>query len=311
VGIAHFDTAGSHEFESGHLRGRWTFLGVAAGALGTALRRVELPPGGWSTPVHEHGSAEEIFYVLGGHGLAWQDGRATEIVAGDCIAHLPRRGAHTMHALESLDVVVFGPRVRTESPRFPRLGLSLLGSGAVDTVAAILDGTPLHFLREGELGPPELPTERGPRPANIINLAEVKPESRSRSPAARIRRDLGGAAGSSACRLYHIEVAPGMESAPAHCHSVEEEIVVVLAGEGTVELGDEKTAVVAGHVIARPPGTGVAHAFRAGEPGLTYLEFGTRELSDLCYYPHSRRIAFPGIRVIATLEHIEHWNGEE
>jgi len=113
---------------------------VAAGAVGIALRRVELPAGGWSTPVHEHGSAEEIFYVLSGRGLAWQDGRTTEISAGDCIAHLPRRGAHTMYALDPLDVVVFGPRVRTETPRFPRLGLSLLGSGAVDTVAAVVAG---------------------------------------------------------------------------------------------------------------------------------------------------------------------------
>jgi hypothetical protein len=33
----------------------------------------------------------------------------------------------------------------------------------------------------------------------------------------------------------------------------------------------------AGSVVARPPGTGVAHAFRAGEPGMTLLMYGTRD----------------------------------
>ena len=60
------DEAPSRAFEIGHIRGRWTRLGEAAGCVGVGVRRIELPEGGWSTPAHEHGREEEIFYVLGG-----------------------------------------------------------------------------------------------------------------------------------------------------------------------------------------------------------------------------------------------------
>ncbi len=55
VSVAHFDEAAAYEFALGHLRGRWSSLGEAAGSVGVGARRIELPTGGWSTPAHEHG----------------------------------------------------------------------------------------------------------------------------------------------------------------------------------------------------------------------------------------------------------------
>src|SRR5437764_10259923 len=98
MGIAHFDSARTREFELGHLRGRWTFLGEAAGSVSVGVRRIQVPAGGWSTPAHEHGLEEEIFYVLGGRGLSWQKGRTAEIRSGDCIVYRPGAGAHTLHS---------------------------------------------------------------------------------------------------------------------------------------------------------------------------------------------------------------------
>ncbi|TMM07145.1 MAG: cupin domain-containing protein, partial [Actinobacteria bacterium] len=105
VTVTHFDEAPAFEFDLGHLRGRWTNLGGAAGSAGVGVRRIQLPAGGWSTPAHEHGREEEIFYVLAGRGVSWQGGRTVEIAAGDCVVYLPNRGAHTMHAIEPLDVL--------------------------------------------------------------------------------------------------------------------------------------------------------------------------------------------------------------
>ena len=69
-------------------------------------------------------------------------------------------------------------------------------------------------------------------------------------------RDLGRAAGSVSTGLQHVEVAPGREATPLHCHSASEEIFVVLDGHGELVLdGEPPTAVRAGHVIARPPAT--------------------------------------------------------
>jgi uncharacterized cupin superfamily protein len=311
VGLTHFDEAPRRERAIGHLRATWTFLGEAAGSIGVGARRLELPRGGWSTPAHEHGREEEIFYVLGGRGLSWHAGQTAEIGAGDCVVYLAGGGAHTLHALDGLDVLAFGPREHDENVGFPRLGMSLIGSRAVDTVAGTVDGAPIQFVRESELGPPELPAEPGPRPSTIVNVDAVAPEPMQRPRVVRVRRNLGRACGSVSTGLQHVEVAPGTESSAQHCHSIEEEIFVVLDGDGALVLGEEEMPVRPGSVVARPAGTGVAHMFRAGDGGLTYIAYGTRSPGDMCYYPRSNKIAFRGLGVIARLEKLDYWDGED
>jgi uncharacterized cupin superfamily protein len=66
-----------------------------------------------------------------------------------------------------------------------------------------------------------------------------------------------------------------------------------------------------GHVVARPPATGIAHVLRAGEHGLSYLAYGTREPGDLCFYPRSSKIAFRGLGVIGRIESLDYWDGED
>ena len=288
-------------------------VGVAAGCENVGVRRIELPDGGWSTPAHEHGREEEIFYVLSGRGLSWQGGEAAEIRAGDCIVYLPKGGAHTLHALEPLDVLAFGERFDDESVGFPRLGMSYVGSRLVGSLPGAIDGLATQFVLESQLGPPPLPPGKrpAPRPPTIVNLADVEAVTVERPRVARTRRNLGQAAGSVTTGIQHVEVFPGKYSAPAHCHSLEEEIFVVLGGEGVLILGDEETPVRPGHVISRPPGTGVAHVFRAGDAGLEYLAYGMRRPGDVCYYPRSNKLAFRGIGLVARLERLDYWDGED
>jgi uncharacterized cupin superfamily protein len=312
VGITHFDEARSREFAIGHIQGRWTDAGSSAGSVSVGVRRIEVPAGGWSTPAHEHGREEEIFYILRGRGISWQDGQTAEVGAGDCIVYLAGGGAHTLHAVDPLDVLAFGPRFYDESVGFPRLGLSLVGSRAVESMPYAAGGAPIQFVREGELGPPDLPESPGPRPSTIVNVEDVQPERTERSLVVRTRRNLGVAAGSITTGIKHIQVDPGKESAPLHCHSLEEEIFVMLGGEGVLVLDDsEETPLRPGHVVARPAGTGISHLFRAGEPGLTFLAYGTREPGDLCFYPRSNKIAFRGVNLIARLERLDYWDGED
>jgi uncharacterized cupin superfamily protein len=311
MGVAHWDEVRRRERRIGHLNATWSFLGEAAGSFGVGVRRLELPAGGWSTPAHQHGREEEIFFVLSGGGLSWQDGKTFEIAAGDCIVYRAAEAAHTLHALEPLDVLAFGPRLDDESVGFPRLGLSLVGGRAVESVDGVAEGLPIQFVREAAAGPPQLPAEPSPRPPTIVNLADVQADTIERPRVARTRRNLGRAAGSVTTGLQHVEAAPGKLSAPQHCHSAEEEIFVVLDGEGELLLGAEEIPVGPGHVVARPPGTGVAHAFRAGEGGLTYLAYGTREPNDICWYPHSRKISWGGVGVIARVEPLDYWDGED
>jgi uncharacterized cupin superfamily protein len=315
MGIAHFDEAPVRELELGHLRPRWTMIGQAAGCVKVGVRRLQLPAGGWSTPAHMHGRDEEIFYVLSGRGVSWQAGEAAAVRGGDCIVYRPKHGAHTLHAIEPLDALVFGERHDDESIGFPRLGLSLVGTRAVESLPYMVDGAPIQFVRESELGPPPLPdplpSADAPRPATIANVEDVEAVTVERPRVVRTRRDLGRAAGSVGTGLQHVEVAPGKYSTAQHCHSVEEEIFVILGGDGVVVLDEEETAVRPGHVIARPPGTGVAHVFRAGADGLTYLAYGTRELADICFYPRSNKIAIRGLGLVARLERLGYWDGED
>ena len=87
---------------------------------------------------------------------------------------------------------------------------------------------------------------------------------------------------------------------------------MVLDGGGTLELwgrgaqSPEEHELRPGDVISRPAGTGVAHALRPGADGLTYLAYGTRELSDMCFYPQSGRVSLRGLGIALRSPEIEH-----
>jgi uncharacterized cupin superfamily protein len=106
---------------------------------------------------------------------------------------------------------------------------------------------------------------------------------------------------------------------PPHAHSAEEEIFVVLEGTGTLVLypsprrgGEiEEHPIRAGSSIARPAASQRAHAFRAGEDGMTLLAYGTRDPNDIVYYPRSGKISFRGVGVIGRLEPVDYWDGED
>jgi uncharacterized cupin superfamily protein len=85
----------------------------------------------------------------------------------------------------------------------------------------------------------------------------------------------------------------------------------VLDGEGTLRLDDEATPVRAGHVNSRPAGTGVSQVFSAGEGGLTFLAYGTRERGDVCYYPRSRKVLLSGVGVYVSAADLDYWDGED
>jgi uncharacterized cupin superfamily protein len=293
--------------DSGHIAGRWHALGDAAGSSGVGLMRMIVPEGKWTTPAHRHGLEEEIFFVLGGSAISWQDGHCYEVEAGDCLVHLAGREAHTLRAgAGGLDLLAFGTRRPEDSAHLPRAGVAWLSGYATWTEV----GGPHPFEREAAAGPPEV-TPPQPRPVTIVASAAVPGEVREGATVSRTRTDLGRAAGSLHTGLKRYDVPPGQLGAPPHCHSAEEELFVVLDGVGTLLLGDEEHAVSRGHVVARPAGTGVAHAFRAGAPGLSFLAYGTREPNDICFYPRSGKVFVRGIGLVARLERLDYWDGED
>src|ERR1700730_3224558 len=226
VKIANLHEGPSGEYAIGHIKGVWRDLGRAVGTRTVGRRRMEIAGGHFSTPAHEHGADEEIFFVLGGEGLLWQDGKTYAVGNGDCIVHRPKRGPHTLRGgTGGLDVLVFGQRVDPSLTALPRAGIAWSFPRWVE----LSDGDS-PFAREAAAGPPQCPPPEAERPANVVNRRDVEPVFDGRA------RRLGKAAGASLTGLNHVVLPAGGEGAPAHCHSLEEELFVGLDGSGVLEL---------------------------------------------------------------------------
>ncbi|HET6684208.1 MAG TPA: cupin domain-containing protein [Gaiella sp.] len=314
--IAHWDDVQVVRREEGHIRGDWQSL-TGDESVTVGVKRIRVLRDAWSTPLHLEGSEEEIFFVLAGTGVSVQrvggEEQAFPVRPGDCLVHLALVHAHTLQAgPDGLDVLAFGQRHYARNTLLPRAGVSWLGP------TWVLQGEPSDhpWKREVAVGPPVI-GELDERPPHVVNVDEVEPGTRVGATVERIVRDLGRAAGSFATGLRLYEVPPGKLHNPPHCHSAEEEIFVVLEGLGTLELWSrgagrpEEHSVRAGSVVARPAGTGVAHAFRAGDEGLSFLAYGTRDPRDVTYYPRSGKVSLRGVGVIGRLDVLDYWDGED
>jgi uncharacterized cupin superfamily protein len=312
MGLAHWDDVEQYRRAKGEMDATWQRLGAAAGTKGVGVNRVRVAPGKLPTPPHSHGASEEIYYVLAGSGLAWQDEKVHEVRARDCVIHRAHELEHTFVAgPDGLEYLVYGTTHPTEYGWLPRSGAVRLGwpwlEGRIDD----------PWEREAEVSPLECgaPAER---PPNIVNVDEVELErwgGSSTAPlATRERSDQAG---------FHWErLDPGARGSVPHCHSEEEEVFVILEGEGTLHLWpsqsfaagtgaeQEEFSIRPGHVVARPPGTRVSHWFRAGANGMTMLIYGTRRPNDMCWYPRSNKIAWRGLGVIGRIEVLDYFDGE-
>jgi uncharacterized cupin superfamily protein len=308
-GIAHWDDVERYHRAKGEMDATWQPLGRAAGALGIGVNRVFVEPGSLPTPPHSHGASEELYFVLGGAGLAWQDDAVHEVQQGDCIVHRANEMEHTFSAgRDGLEYLVYGTNHPTELGWLPRSRAVRLGWPWVE------GRTDDPWEVEAQAEPLAL-GEPAERPANIVNADNVEGEFDG-----RLKR-LAAAGGSARTGLNLTALRAGEEGAPAHCHSAEEEFFVVLEGEGTLTLmpsparaargaTEQQHALRQGHVVARPPGTGMAHLFTAGDDGMTYLSYGTREPNDILYYPRSNKFFLKGIGLIGRVEPLDYFDGE-
>jgi uncharacterized cupin superfamily protein len=304
--LAHWDDVEWTRIDRGPLQGSRQRLGARASTARAGLSRYRLGHGERAMPVHVHADEEEFFYVLGGSGLSWQDGRTYRVAAGDCIFHRRNAESHTIVAGdEGLDVLVFSSGSDTEITWLPRANAWWMGPRWLPS-----DG-PNPFEREVAAGELELPEPESSRPPTIRATQDVPPELMRHGGVDSQWRELGIAVGSDLSGMNHVEVASGARCCPFHCHGAEEEIFVVLAGDGTLRLGEERHPVQTGHVVARPPGTRIAHQFIAGDGGLTFLAWGTREANDVVFYPDSNKVNLRGIGIKTRVEALDYWNGEE
>jgi uncharacterized cupin superfamily protein len=309
VTLAHWDEVERRPRDVGEMRATFRALGQAAGATAVGVSLIDVEPGCRAGPVHQHGSEEEIFFVLAGSGVAWLDGAVHEIGAGDTIVYLANGPFHTVIAgSEGLSVLAYSENHAPPFTRLPRAGMIRHWGMAFEASP----DDPLE--REAAAGPLELP-EPTPRPSCIVALDDVELEQEEVGDVSVRERDVARAAGSVRTGLRHDVIPPGRLNCPPHWHAAEHELFVVLDGGGTLLLYDnhgkvaEEHALRRGHCVSCPAGMRLAHALRAGDEGLTYLAYGTREANEIVYYPRSRK-AWLG-RVMVRVDLVEdYWEGE-
>jgi uncharacterized cupin superfamily protein len=92
---------------------------------------------------------------------------------------------------------------------------------------------------------------------------------------------------------YNLTVLPpGKAQCPYHCHHGEEEMFLILEGEGELRFGDRRYAIRKHDVIACPTGgADVAHQIvNTGTATMRYLALSTKVGLEVCEYPDSQKI---------------------
>ncbi len=93
---------------------------------------------------------------------------------------------------------------------------------------------------------------------------------------------------------YNLTICPpGKTVCPFHNHHVNEEMFLILEGEGLLRFGDQEYPLRKHDVIACPVGgRAVAHQIiNTGTIDLKYLSLSTREEFESCEYPDSNKVS--------------------
>ncbi len=181
--LCHWDDVPPIDLARGDLGGLRRRLGAAAGARRLGLSRYDLGPGQRPMPVHVHGDEEELFVVLEGSGVSFEQDAAHPIAVGDAVLYPPCRAVRTRSSP--------GPRAWSCSPSargrrhtltyLPRAGAMWAGPRWIPP-----DG-PSPFALEVAAGPLELPdpAAAAERPDTIARVTDI---AAARAAPARRRR---------------------------------------------------------------------------------------------------------------------------
>jgi uncharacterized cupin superfamily protein len=116
------------------------------------------------------------------------------------------------------------------------------------------------------------------------------------------------------------ELPPGKSRCPFHSHREEEEMFLILEGDGELRFGDRRFKIRKHDVIACPTGGAeVAHQIiNTGTLTMRYLSLSNNSNTEICEYPDSNKIGVyvtasesPGLRNMFLAENtVEYYERE-
>ena len=160
----------------------------------------------------------------------------------------------------------------------------------------------------------------------VVNIDELALESWERGTrygGADVR--IGPMIGVKELGISYSEVPPGKSGCPFHNHHVEDEMFIVLEGEGLYRFGAQTYPIKAGSVLGAPAGgQETAHQIiNTGAMPLRYYGISTMSIADVCEYPDSKKFGVfsrstrnpydkSTIRHLQQLDHqgVDYWAGE-
>ncbi len=160
-------------------------------------------------------------------------------------------------------------------------------------------------------------------PTPVINLdrLSLKEHGHGERFAARIA-SIAPLIGAEQLGYRLVELAPGKEAWPYHKHHANEELFIILTGQGELRFDEELHPLHPGDLVACP--VGHAHAMRnTGNEPMRYLAISTMRHPEVVEYPDSGKFGCaagraPGSPDEPTFVHfgrvsdaVDYWEGEE
>jgi len=291
--------------------------------VGVAIE--ELPPGKRSAPVHYHIFEEEHVYLLEGTLTVHLGTEEFEMKAGDYVCFpAGQKVGHCLinHTETTCRYVIVGENNPNEVVVYPdthKLLTRALGRRAMFDLTArrrYWDGEDTglpagQYPADGIVSAPEVSVKPYP-PISSRNVEWEETRQGTRF-GGRARHLTWAAVGKS----YHVGMmiespAPGMRLAPKHYHMLEEEHALILEGQVTLLLGDERYEMKPGDYVAFPAGRKIGHSFMNGGSGpCSYLMIGERNPNDVCIYPDSNKMSVSALGTVFDMSGVRnYWDGE-
>ena len=126
----------------------------------------------------------------------------------------------------------------------------------------------------------------------FVNLSEVEfTDVEENGFYASKRAQFSAAIGAQKLGYNLTELPPGSAQCPFHSHRSEEEMFLILEGEGELRFGEQKYRIRKHDVIACPTGgPATAHQIiNTGSATLRYLALSTLADVEVCEYPDSNK----------------------
>jgi uncharacterized cupin superfamily protein len=111
------------------------------------------------------------------------------------------------------------------------------------------------------------------------------------------------------------ELGPGMLSAPAHYHMLEEEHVFILEGNLTARIGDDRYEMTAGDYVCFPAGQKAGHCLQNNGTAICrYVIIGERNPNEVVVYPDSNKVLIRALgrrKILDLAATRSYWDGED